>query len=422
MTTTPRLGATELALSQAIPETTVNAMVRHVEQFASRGIVKDKDLATPPGSAADGDAYIVAASPTGDWSGWATRIAYYSSGWISIIPIEGIRAYVQDENVDYEFNGTVWAAVATGGYMPGGTDVALADGGTGASLTDPNADRILFWDDSAGGVTWLAVGTGLSITGTTLAATGSGATIVVEDEGSVEGAAIDTLNFTGAGVSVTVTGSEAEIIIAGGGGGGGSAPTIRSSSKATASASSVVLTLPTGATAGDDMVIFTTAGNGVIPPSGWAIVDILTANGANSATLFKNLSSGDISTGSVTITYTGSFRIIAMAVCFTGATKGISFNKMHTSTNAIWTNQTTAKTWATQWLTTSDVLLIYVASRSNSANTSSLGTQLQNEQQSDGSASVYEYAVTTEGTQSTVLTIPTLGSFDPFFMMVAIRG
>lgn len=60
-------------------------------------------------------------------------------------------------------------------YTPGGTDVALADGGTGASLVDPNADRVIFWDDSAGSVTWLTMGTGLTITGTTLdAAAGSG--------------------------------------------------------------------------------------------------------------------------------------------------------------------------------------------------------------------------------------------------------
>lgn len=59
-------------------------------------------------------------------------------------------------------------------YRAGGTDVALADGGTGVSLTDPNADRILFWDDSAGQFTWLTVGTNLTITGTTIdAASGS---------------------------------------------------------------------------------------------------------------------------------------------------------------------------------------------------------------------------------------------------------
>lgn len=33
-------------------------------------------------------------------------------------------------------------------YRAGGTDVALADGGTGASLSDPNADRIMWWDES----------------------------------------------------------------------------------------------------------------------------------------------------------------------------------------------------------------------------------------------------------------------------------
>lgn len=58
-------------------------------------------------------------------------------------------------------------------YRAGGVDVALADGGTGASLTDPNADRIMFWDDSASAVTWLEVGSGLSITGTTLSASGA---------------------------------------------------------------------------------------------------------------------------------------------------------------------------------------------------------------------------------------------------------
>lgn len=55
------------------------------------------------------------------------------------------------------------------GYRVGGTDVALADGGTGASLADPNADRLMFWDDSAGAVDWLTPGTGLTITGTTIA-------------------------------------------------------------------------------------------------------------------------------------------------------------------------------------------------------------------------------------------------------------
>jgi hypothetical protein len=53
-------------------------------------------------------------------------------------------------------------------YRVSGTDISLADGGTGTSLVDPNGDRIMFWDDSAGAVTWLQIGSGLSVTGTTI--------------------------------------------------------------------------------------------------------------------------------------------------------------------------------------------------------------------------------------------------------------
>lgn len=42
----------------------------------------------------------------------------------------------------------------------------------GTDLTDPNADRLLFWDDSAGAFAYLTAGTGLSISGTTITATG----------------------------------------------------------------------------------------------------------------------------------------------------------------------------------------------------------------------------------------------------------
>jgi len=40
-------------------------------------------------------------------------------------------------------------------------------------LTDPNGDRIAFWDDSAGKFDWLTAGSGVSISGTTLSATGT---------------------------------------------------------------------------------------------------------------------------------------------------------------------------------------------------------------------------------------------------------
>ncbi len=44
----------------------------------------------------------------------------------------------------------------------------LLNGGTGAALVDPGADRILFWDDSEGIFEWLTIGPGLTITATTI--------------------------------------------------------------------------------------------------------------------------------------------------------------------------------------------------------------------------------------------------------------
>lgn len=68
-------------------------------------------------------------------------------------------------------------------YRAGGTDVPLADGGTGASLTDPGADRLMFWDDSAGAVTWLEIGSNLTITDTTISASATGSTIIPAAQG-----------------------------------------------------------------------------------------------------------------------------------------------------------------------------------------------------------------------------------------------
>jgi len=54
--------------------------------------------------------------------------------------------------------------------------LGLANGGTGAVLADPGADRIVFWDESANSTAFLTAGTGLTITGTTIAASGGAST------------------------------------------------------------------------------------------------------------------------------------------------------------------------------------------------------------------------------------------------------
>lgn len=113
--------------------------------------------------------------------------------------------------VDISTNYVGQASITTLGTITtgiwNGTDIALADGGTGASLTDPNADRIMFWDDSAGAVTWLTVGSGLTITGTTLDATGGGSGTVT------------SVSFTGGLISVATPTVTPALTVAGTSGG-----------------------------------------------------------------------------------------------------------------------------------------------------------------------------------------------------------
>jgi hypothetical protein len=84
-----------------------------------------------------------------------------------------------------------------------------------AALTDPNADRILFWDDSAGAFEWLTLGTNLSITGTTINATGgSGGGLADGDYGDITVSSSGTVMNIDAGV-VTTTELGGDITTAG---------------------------------------------------------------------------------------------------------------------------------------------------------------------------------------------------------------
>lgn len=64
-----------------------------------------------------------------------------------------------------------------------------------SALTDPGADRILFWDDSDGHIGWLTAGTGLSISGTTITANGSGVSFGTEGQIPFTNATTDDFDY-----------------------------------------------------------------------------------------------------------------------------------------------------------------------------------------------------------------------------------
>lgn len=78
------------------------------------------------------------------------------------------------------------------------------------SLADPNADRIVFWDDSESALAYLQIGSGLQISGTTLSATGGGG-------GGGDLSDGDTLSigliFPNAGLSILDTNASHSLIV-----------------------------------------------------------------------------------------------------------------------------------------------------------------------------------------------------------------
>lgn len=64
---------------------------------------------TPPASPANEDRYIISATATGVWATRETQIAEWETNqWVYFTPMEGWRVYVQDEDMYYIFNGTMW--------------------------------------------------------------------------------------------------------------------------------------------------------------------------------------------------------------------------------------------------------------------------------------------------------------------------
>jgi hypothetical protein len=107
----------ELTVGQAGKELTHNQALAILDQIA-QAVVVDKDLATPPGSPANGALYIVAAGATGAWAGQSGKLAFWLTSvaaWTFITPTDGWSAWVTDEAVRYERKAGAWVIVSSGG-------------------------------------------------------------------------------------------------------------------------------------------------------------------------------------------------------------------------------------------------------------------------------------------------------------------
>ncbi|MFM9941400.1 MAG: DUF2793 domain-containing protein [Hyphomicrobiaceae bacterium] len=121
MDTTPNLILPYIMAAQAQKHVTHNEAIRALDALVQMTVL-DRTLASPPATPADGARYIVAAAPTGAWTGQAQRIAAFQDGaWTIYLPREGWLAWVANEDKLYAFDGTGW--ILAGGAGGGGGSV-----------------------------------------------------------------------------------------------------------------------------------------------------------------------------------------------------------------------------------------------------------------------------------------------------------
>lgn len=105
--------ASGVAPSDAATYGQVQSLINGLDWQAS---VLDRDLTAPPSSPAPqaGDRHLVASGASGAWAGHDLEIATFDgSQWAFTIPNQGMTVHVEDEGVDYWFDGAAWLNLGT---------------------------------------------------------------------------------------------------------------------------------------------------------------------------------------------------------------------------------------------------------------------------------------------------------------------
>lgn len=108
MSVTPRFGLPLLTAGQAQKEFLHNESVQTLELLVAPA-VEEPPLATPPPSSLPGSCYIVAANPTGPWTGKAQCLAAFTSGgWRFVVPADGTTVFVRSTQTRANYRQGAW--------------------------------------------------------------------------------------------------------------------------------------------------------------------------------------------------------------------------------------------------------------------------------------------------------------------------
>lgn len=148
-------------------------------------------------------------------------------------------------------------------------------------------------------------------------------------------------------------------------------PTIRSTTTGFANAASFTATLPVGTTAGDTALFLIGGGFGIsgLPDASWTMLNNSgTATNLNGSSFWKELVSTDITAGSVTVNFAGTYWFSWTLIIFVGSAKP-RFNNTYAQHSSGALSRTLVSGTTVK---TGDLVLLHSAQRSTSASANSI--------------------------------------------------
>lgn len=110
MSDTPLLALPYLAAAQAQKHVTLNEALSLIDGHLHLAVLS-RSITVPPAAPQDGDRYLVPPAATAEWAGHDGAIALRMDGaWRFLVPREGWRLWVCDEDLSLDFDGTSWIA------------------------------------------------------------------------------------------------------------------------------------------------------------------------------------------------------------------------------------------------------------------------------------------------------------------------
>ncbi len=150
MEQSPRLSLSYVMPAQAQKHVTVNETFRRLDALTQMSVVSRSET-SEPASPAEGDAYILPSGASGDaWDSYDEHdiVVYQDGAWARIVPLEGLRCWISDDDEFLVFDGAAWTEISSGG---GSSETAAKFGvNTTADTTNRLAvksDAVLFNHD-----------------------------------------------------------------------------------------------------------------------------------------------------------------------------------------------------------------------------------------------------------------------------------